>query len=483
MFAEIPTSAAEETSTAVSCLRLDDLPYYCKLVILSQLDTQDICRLSMASRHWNELCGGKILWRELLHRDVKKWSNISYKCYPFLSDAETCRLRQPHDGCKTGGQQENETNSSPSICLLDLHERLCRRADINYKALYFHSTYQHYQDKLLTGMRTEDPDVPDETLQQSNMTAASQSFPRFLRSIWMRIRSGNGEVIMIGPGMESKNTSKLFRRLMWARPDLLMTVRLLPGSQDGVGSGVELEFRGEKRFNLIALYSGNRRDRKKRKGLERLLESNILEHDSSTSADADGDSVESQQRKVSNLSISNGCYCSADCFVSEYSFKLSASVSNFLSRRNQACRLIYVVDATGGQSSTDLAYNRLELTALLEGVRNREDEVFRQSHPAEPHSGGADDHDDVQPVQNPSVSSSGFSSLIHFNHHPNAPNRMPLLILSCTEHVGVSRVSCAEICAYLDLASICDRPWLVQNVTVDNLDGLEDGLVWLFKQL
>jgi len=129
---------------------------------------------------------------------------------------------------------------------------------------------------------------------------------------------------------------------------------------------------------------------------------------------------------------------------------------------------------------TDLAYNRLELQALLDGVRSREEEVFGQSLHHDAGGGGVGDNDN--PTSNHGTSSSsGFSSLVHFSG--NAPNRMPLLILSCTEHIGITRVSCAEICAYLDLASICDRPWLVQNVTVDNLDGLEDGLVWLFKQL
>ena len=252
-------------------MNIDELPFYCKLIILSKLDTQDILNLSMTSRHWKEVCSDPFLWRELLFRDMLKWHSIGYKSFPLVSLSEFCKLMEDNEDNFGDCNRDADAPNMP-LSAYDLHTRLCCKRSANFKALYFHSAYQRNKDFQLIGV-VSCPDADKEyddceeklpTTPTDQQLASSQSFQRFLRNLWMRMRSGDGEVIMLGPGLESPNTSKIFKRLLWARPDLLMTQRLLPGSEDGVGSGVELDFKGEKRFNLIALYSGNSRDRRRR---------------------------------------------------------------------------------------------------------------------------------------------------------------------------------------------------------------------------
>uniref|UniRef100_F7ABN7 F-box domain-containing protein n=2 Tax=Ciona intestinalis TaxID=7719 RepID=F7ABN7_CIOIN len=162
-------------------INLDDLPYYCKLIVLSKLDASDINHLSMTSKHWRAVCSDQILWRELLYTDMLKWPNIGNKSIPLLSLAEYFKT----------------TNTTAVVChngelpniAYDLYARLCSRNNVNYKALYFHSAYQRVQDHTFIGVKHTSNDVEtsinnlSET--QDTTLAATQTFPRFLRSLWM----------------------------------------------------------------------------------------------------------------------------------------------------------------------------------------------------------------------------------------------------------------------------------------------------------
>ena len=448
-------------------ISIDDLPFYCKLIIISKLATQEICNLSMTSRHWREVCGDQVLWRELLYRDMIKWHSIGHKSYPLDSCKEYCRLASEAPASAESMLSDVDITSGTSH---DLHTRLCCQKNSNYKALYFHSAYQRHKDAELIGVVSSAPNADKEYDNQEDSSlappteqqlASNQSFARFMRNLWMRMRSGDGDVIMLGPGLESPNTSKVFRRLLWARQDLLITQRLLPGSQDGVGSGVELDFKGTKRFNLIALYSGNHRERKRRFGLERLLNSNVVEpvYDDSAS----GESEESGNQGVRSDLPSK--------------FKLCEVVHNFLQQKVDTYRLIYVVDATKGQPINQITCNQFELTALLEGLRSFENQVTETRRQAR--------NENRQRHASADNAAVAFSSLINFSSLSSSSNnivaRRPLLVLCCVRDRTVERISCVEIAFLLDLASITDRPWYVQDVTVDNLNGLESGLEWLFK--
>ena len=161
---------------------------------------------------------------------------------------------------------------------------------------------------------------------------------------------------MLGPGMESKNTSKLFICLLRSRPDLFVIKGLLPGGQEGIGSGVELEFRGERRFNLIALYSNNRQARRDQVGLSRLLNSRILD-------------VRLPNSEGSATTVFQDAFDNFVCV--EHNFVLSSAVKNFLSGGQVGRRcLVYAVDASKeGQNVIDISTNRLELKTFLDGLQ------------------------------------------------------------------------------------------------------------------
>ena len=470
--ASLEIESESKQTPATNELNIDDLPVYCKWIILSKLETQDICNLSMASRHWREVCSDQFLWRELLYRDMLKWHSIGHKSFPLASLSEFCNLINDK-GYKSECDSNSETPNMPLLSY-DLHARLCCKKNTNFKALYFHSAYQRHKDFQLIGV-VSCPDADKEyddceenlpTSPTDQQLASNQSFQRFLRSLWMKMRAGDGEVIMLGPGMESPNTKKIFKRLLWARPDLLMTQRLLPGSQDGVGSGVELEFKGEKRFNLIALYSGNERERRRRLGLERLIHSNIIERVEPTNGAENDQPQEAGESSTGSARKQNP----------STKFKLREPVFNFLQQRVDTYRLIYVVDATRNQLLTQLACNQYELQALLDGIRsfeNDSNESFQQTR-TDQRNAGSDNNGTY-----------ALSTLINFTgmtSSASGPPRRPLLVLSCVRHKHAERIPCVEVASLLDMASIVDRPWLVQDVTVDNLNGLESGLEWLFKQ-
>ena len=162
-------------------------------------------------------------------------------------------------------------------------------------------------------------------------------------------------------------------------------------------------------------------------------------------------------------------------FQREVKFKLRELVFNFLQQRNDTYRLIYVVDATKGQPLSQLACNQYELQALLEGIRSFEDEAIALQLQAKA------EHRPRSIDNGPSA----ISSIMNFtgaSSSSSGPTRRPLLVLCCVRHRHMDRIPCVEVASLLDLASIGDRPWLVQDVTVDNLNGLESGLEWLFKQ-
>jgi len=388
----------EEDEEEESKPSLNSLPFYCKVYILSLLETKDICCLSQASWQWKEICSDTFVWRELLCRDIIKWRSVCHKSYPLLRDDIIFKM----------SNKQSISEECVPINTMTFEERVRYRENgFDYKQLYL--TCAQHRFKHNTELKT--PQLPT--------SASNYSIPRLLRSVWATF-TGCGQVIMLGPGMESKNTSKLFICLLRSRPDLFVIKGLLPGGQEGIGSGVELEFRGERRFNLIALYSNNRQARRDQVGLSRLLNSRILEATSRVDGSA--------------TTVFQDTYDSFVCL--EYTFALSSAVKNFLKvgQGGRRC-LIYAMDASReGQNVVDISTNRFELRTFLDGLK--ETELLKT----------------------------------------------PLLVICCHSSLSKGRISCCEIASYLDLASITDRPWFVRDVNVDSLDGLESGLSWLFEQ-
>ncbi|XP_031561137.1 F-box only protein 4-like [Actinia tenebrosa] len=59
--------------------------------------------------------------------------------------------------------------------------------------------------------------------------------------------------------------------------------------------------------------------------------------------------------------------------------------------------------------------------------------------------------------------------------------RVPLLVLSCVATKESQSLSCAQVVELLNMTQL-NRPWQVNSVCVENLDGFLDGVSWLVKQ-
>ncbi|XP_039266515.2 F-box only protein 4-like [Styela clava] len=439
------TGIEEENQFASS---IDALPVYCKLIILSFLDTQDVCSVSSVNSQWREIANDQILWRELLIRDMCKWDSMTNKSHPLISQVwNNDALKESSIGISFVNllhEQSTQTNLSTNNGLVqsqnmknetDKKTDIHAKRGINFKALYIHSSFQRAQD-------------------DSEEVSYNLSIPGFIKSLWQGgVAPEQGEIIMTGPGMDSPRTSKIFRALMWGS-DFLETKGLLAGNRDGIGSGVQLLFKEKIPFNLIALYSGNNRVRENRAGMERLLHSNVVEPVSS------GENVDVGHHEEHLPQ-----------------FVLYDAVRFYIAERKGHYKLVYVVDATLKQKWDDIACNILELSAILRGTEFDNNinnalgvpivdlELDGADHPEE-HG-----HINVEPnAVTPSAGSLPFAS------------KRPLLILSCIAEPDVERFSCMQITAMLGLPDVSDRQWRVQDVIVSTMHGVEKGLEWLLRQ-
>ena len=83
---------------------------------------------------------------------------------------------------------------------------------------------------------------------------------------------------IFGPGIESNRTKQLVRKLLTSHDKCLNAVSLVPGSDEGIGSGVRIEFKKMINFDLICLYSNFKaqRDRQNHQNSRLRAESNKL---------------------------------------------------------------------------------------------------------------------------------------------------------------------------------------------------------------
>lgn len=406
---------------------LDALPVYCKLMILSFLDTKDVCNLSLVNSQWHGVTNDQILWRELMIRDMCRWNSMTNKSHPLISSVwDNDRLSRLGYGIDIADlvpvDSAIQNGLSPAKPSYELHHS----REINYKALYIHSSYQRVQDDLSSSQQ-------------------NSGLPSLFKSIWQGGESfDEGEIIITGPGIDSPRTSKIFRSLMWGN-EFLETKGLLPGNRDGIGSGVQVIFKGKIPFNLIALYSGNNRIRETRVGLERLRLSNVvdmveIDHNAPVMVN-DNDADESQAR-----------------------FSLHEAVRFYIAERKGNYKLIYAIDATWGQKWENISCNKLELDAILRGTApdtNLSAVIADENSAAN------------EPAEN---------DIVESNIDSIAKNKRPLLVLSCVQDDTTQRLSTLQVIAMLGLPEINDRQWRVQDVVVSSMEGVEKGLDWLLRQ-
>lgn len=397
-------------------------------MILSLLDTSDLCSVSCVNKFWRNLTSDQILWRELLIRDMCKWDSMSNKSHPLLPevwnyellnsetamDFSTLLYEQSNttlfDGQSTI-QDRDVNHSSPN------YKNMHAANGINFKALYIHSSFQRKHDDNPTDM------YPVNT----------NGIPGFIKSFLTSGPENRGEIIITGPGMDSTNTSKIFRALMW-ECKFVETNGLLPGNRDMIGSGVHVTYKEKSSFKLIALYSSSERLRGRVTGIERLRNSSMFQ--------------EIQNEARSDDETENAS-------TNDIHFSVSDALQFYFASKAREYKIIYVVDATSTQTWDEVSCGKLELEALLNGTIPSQgiNQVLNQPEQNETNDGKA-----------------------------ATPFKRPLLVLSCVANPETPRFSCVQITAMLDLPRIVDRQWRVQDVTVSTIEGIEKGFDWVLHQ-
>ncbi|CAI9556692.1 unnamed protein product [Staurois parvus] len=199
-------AAAEEDSTGDPDSSLNRLPTDMQLYILSFLTPQDLCRLGMTNRYWNEMVQDRLLWKYFLLRDLPTWSSI-------------------------------DCHSLPDVTLLNSCLSESEQMDANFMSIYLRSC-----PKTRKSIRSKNP-----------IYGAVTSF---LQSLVMQ---GEPRFAMFGPGLEQLDDSLVTR--MMTSPDLLPVVSILQRQIDGIGSGVTFQLNNQHKFNILTLYSTTRMER------------------------------------------------------------------------------------------------------------------------------------------------------------------------------------------------------------------------------
>lgn len=180
-----------------------ELPINLQLKIFSFLDSRSVCTAAMTCHYWSMLSEDKILWMNLMQRDMHKWRTMGYQSCPstFIEARSDLTLKQIYLRC------------CPEC------RSLRRSRQSSFKSIIFY-----------------------------NLQNFSSLFKR-----------KSPRVVMFGPGLES-DTRGLVRQLLHDRTSPFEMIGMFPGQFDGTGSGLCLKF-DNKEFNLITLYASNMKDR------------------------------------------------------------------------------------------------------------------------------------------------------------------------------------------------------------------------------
>ncbi|XP_068728351.1 F-box only protein 4-like [Montipora capricornis] len=214
-----------------------ELPINLQLKIFSYLDARSVCTAAIACRYWSMLSEDKILWMNLMQRDMHQWSTMGYQSCPstYIEARSDLTLKQIYLQC------------CPEC------RSLRRSRKSSFKSIVFY-----------------------------NLQNLSSLFKR-----------KSPRVVMFGPGLES-DTRGLVRQLLHDRTSPFEMTGMFPGKFDGMGSGLCLKL-DDVEFNLITLYASNMKDREANARLGRPRLSKLLVDVDDASNDDGIDSDESQQ--------------------------------------------------------------------------------------------------------------------------------------------------------------------------------------------
>jgi len=236
-----------------------ELPVNLQLKIFSYLDAKSVCTAALACHYWSMLSHDKVLWMNLMQRDMHKWSTMGYKSCPstYMEARSDLTLKQIYLRC------------CPAC-------RSLRRTRESFKSIVFY-----------------------------NLQNLSSFFKR-----------KSPRLVMFGPGLES-DTKGLVRQLLWDSTSTFEVTGMFPGQFDGIGSGVCLKF-DDMELNLITLYASNKKEREANAPLGKQRFSKLLAPAGGAHNDNEDDNEEENESHQSEIDLSHPVkelYKTVDAFI------------------------------------------------------------------------------------------------------------------------------------------------------------------------
>ncbi|XP_013078974.2 F-box only protein 4-like [Biomphalaria glabrata] len=192
------------------------LPINLKYEIFSYLDARSLCMACCVNREWSQLTCDDLLWRHLLQKDVKSWSQISHMTNPKMYQ---------------------EVNSEWSL-----------------KEIYLKCSPEFQKQ-----------------LRQSNST-----FHQVSSVLKYFVPKKVPKVAMFGPGLE-QSTSAIVRRMLYEDNPTFLRTAMFPGQFDGVGGGMTLKMPTGHSMHLSVLYSASKHERENRNAQQRVENNRMLQ--------------------------------------------------------------------------------------------------------------------------------------------------------------------------------------------------------------
>lgn len=220
---------------SISEFGFQELPVNLQLNIFSYLDARSLCTAASTCHYWNMLSEDKVLWMNLLQRDMHKWSTMGYQSCPstYMEARSDLSLKQIYLRC------------CPEC-------RSLRKTRESFKSIVFYN----------------------------------------LQNLSSFFKKRSPRLVMFGPGLES-DTKGLVRELLWDKKSPFEVTGMFPGQFEGIGSGVCLSFENME-LNLITLYASNKKEREANVRLGRPRSSKLLASTENANNNEDDRDHESQ---------------------------------------------------------------------------------------------------------------------------------------------------------------------------------------------
>ncbi|KAL9951009.1 hypothetical protein ACROYT_G043595 [Oculina patagonica] len=228
---------------STSELGFQELPVNLQLKIFSYLDARSVCTAALTCHYWSMLSEDKVLWMNLMQRNMHKWRTMGYQSCPstYMEARSDLTLKQIYLRC------------CPEC-------RSLRRTRDSFKSIVFY-----------------------------NLQNLSSFFKR-----------KSPRLVMFGPGLES-DTKGLVHQLLWDSTSPFEVTGMFPGQFDGIGSGVCLKF-DNMELNLITLYASNKKEREANAQLGKQRFSKLLAPTEGAHNDDDNEDDNKSQQSDTDLS-------------------------------------------------------------------------------------------------------------------------------------------------------------------------------------